>query len=477
MAESKFFPKLSQAEQNSVITSMTASEKFFAATAALERKLSRMDNEASDAMGAVTADVTSTTAHSDLSETVRNARKETDAAMDYFSSVMDMYRPTDGVMTRAQADAAGLTKLQTRNLNLYLKTDVLKVKYKTFLHNLVKTNRKVKDAFHVYTTKCRNQTDLQMHIKAKGVTSHEVLHPRDKADLSLSVVELERWIVEAKNWSTSSHFEYESLPVQLQYFDTVITESLRNILALDGKSFVECIDLVKQRHSKMNSKFTRRVQFLETKKTSSVDWLEYSTQLYNNGRLADVHSMTYDEFIVIKLTSEMPVELRAKIFTLKRNVDKITWPLFVQSLTNLVTVEKVTMIKKLAPIGNVTAKSGGKKTNYPNASSMPELVRKLGCLRCLGKHQLSKCTVPKTVVSSFCSKTGHQSAACFSKIRSELPSGHSALQVAAKQVPALPAPAGQEVAMTGGSSGGTLAAKTPPPALAPVPDMSRGGQR
>ena len=215
MAESNFFPKLSQAEQNSVLTSMTASEKFYAATAALGRKLARMDDEASDAMGAVTADVTSTTAHSDLSETVRNARKETDAAMDYFSSVMDMYRPTDGVMTRAQADAAGLTEFVTRNLNLYLKTDALKVKYKTFLNNLVKSNRKVQDAFHVYTTKCRNQTDLQMHIKVKGVTSHEVLRPRDKADLSLSVVELERWIVEAKNWSTSSHFEYKSLPVQL----------------------------------------------------------------------------------------------------------------------------------------------------------------------------------------------------------------------------------------------------------------------
>ena len=241
---------------------------------------------------------------------------ETDAAMDYFASVMDMYRPADGVMTRAQADNAGLTELQTRNLNLYLELDALKVKYKTFLNYLVKANREAQDAFHVYTTKCCNQTDLQMHIEVKGVTSHEALRPRDKADLSLSVVELERWVVEATNWSTSPHFEYESIPVQLQYFDTVITESLRNIIALDGKNFVECIDLVKQTHSKMNSKFTRQVQFLETKKNLSVDWLDYSTQLYNNGRLEDVHSMTYDEFIVIKLTSKMPVELHAKIFTL-----------------------------------------------------------------------------------------------------------------------------------------------------------------
>ena len=432
MAESNFFPQLSQAELNSVLTSMTASEKFFAATAALGRKLTRMDDEAADAINAVKANVTSTTANSDLSEIVRNARRETEAAMDFFSSVMEMYRPTEGVMTRAQADAAGLNELQIRNLNLYLEMDALKVKYKTFLNSLVAANRKLQDEFHLYTTKCHNKTDLQMCIEAKGVTSHEALRPQDRADVSLSVVELERWSVEPLNWSTSSHFEYESLPVQLQYFDTVITESMRNILALDGKSCVQCIVMVKQTHSKMNSKFTRRVQFLENKKTSSVDWLEYSTQLYNNGRLADVHLMTYDEFIVIKLTSEMPVELRAMIFTLERNVDEITWPLFVQSLTNLVTVEKVTKVKKLAQIGNVTAKSGEKK-DYPNASSLPELVRKLGCLRCLGKHELHECTVPKTVVCSFCSKTGHQNSACFTKIRSELPKGHSALQVAAKQ--------------------------------------------
>ena len=71
----------------------------------------------------------------------------------------------------------------------------------------------------------------------------------------------------------------------------------------------------------MNSKFTRRVNFLETKTNSSTDWLEYSTMLYNNGKLADVNSMTYDEFIVIKLTSEMPLELRQKIFTLELGVD------------------------------------------------------------------------------------------------------------------------------------------------------------
>ena len=84
--------------------------------------------------------------------------------------------------------------------------------------------------------------------------------------------------------------------------------------------------------------------------------------------------MTYDEFIVLKLTSEMPVELRSKIFTLEKGVDEMTWPLFIQALTNLVAVEKGTKVKKLATVGNVTAKSGGKK-GFPNASSLPELVR------------------------------------------------------------------------------------------------------
>ena len=83
--------------------------------------------------------------------------------------------------------------------------------------------------------------------------------------------------------------------------------------------------------------------------------------------------MTYDKFIVLKLTSEMPVELRSKIFTLEKSVDEMTWPLFLQALTNLVAVEKVTKVKKLATVGNVTAKPGGKNF-FPNASSFPELV-------------------------------------------------------------------------------------------------------
>ena len=78
-------------------------------------------------------------------------------------------------------------------------------------------------------------------------------------------------MVEATNWATSSHFEYETLPVQLQYLETIITDQMRNIIQLDGMTFVECIATVKATHAKMNSKFTCCVNFLETKKTSSTN--------------------------------------------------------------------------------------------------------------------------------------------------------------------------------------------------------------
>ena len=237
---------------------------------------------------------------------------------------------------------------------------------------------------------------------------------------------------------------------------------MQNISSLEGKTFLECIAAVKATHSKINSKFSRRVHFLETKKTSSVDWLEYSTMLYNNGKLADVNNMSYDDFVIIKL------ELRQKIFTLELGVDSMTWPKFVQALTNIVAIEKVTKNRRLAPIGNISTKSGGKK-NYPQASSLPDLVRKLGCMRCGQAHTVADCTVPKTVICTHCRKPGHQVQACFSKIRSEQPPGHSALAVAAK-VPALPAP-GQEVGAGGTGVSGTPALTTPPPAIPPVPEM------
>ena len=228
MAASKFSPKLTQAESGGMLTSQSAGEKFASATQAQARKLTRLDDDAAEAVNAIKHDVTSTTAHPDLAEIVKFARRETDSAMDYFASVMEIYRPSDGVMTRAQADAANLTELQTKNLQIYLETDALKVNYKTFLTNLVKENRKLQDQFVLYSTKCRNKTDLQMCIETKGISSHEALRPRDKGDLSLSMVELERWVVEATNWATSSHFEYKTLPVQLQYLETVITDPMRN---------------------------------------------------------------------------------------------------------------------------------------------------------------------------------------------------------------------------------------------------------
>ena len=94
--------------------------------------------------------------------------------------------------------------------------------------------------------------------------------------------------------------------------------------------------------------------------------------LYNNGRLADVNTMSYDDLVIIKLTSEMPLELRQKIFTLELGVDQMTWEKFVLALTNIVAIEKVTKVKRLAPIGNISAKSGGKK-KYPDATSLPDL--------------------------------------------------------------------------------------------------------
>ena len=150
MAESKFFPKLTQAESGGMLTSQSAGDKFVSATQALARKLTRLDDDAAEAANAIKHDVTSITAHSDFAEIVKFARTETDSAMDYFASVMEIYRPSDGVMTRAQTDAANLTELQTKNLKIYLETDALKVKYKTFLANPVKENRKLQISLFVF---------------------------------------------------------------------------------------------------------------------------------------------------------------------------------------------------------------------------------------------------------------------------------------------------------------------------------------
>ena len=49
----------------------------------------------------------------------------------------------------------------------------------------------------------------------------------------------------------------------------MITDQLKNIMQLDGKTFLESIQIVKATHSKMISKFTRRVQWIEKKKNIS----------------------------------------------------------------------------------------------------------------------------------------------------------------------------------------------------------------
>ena len=74
-----------------------------------------------------------------------------------------------------------------------------------------------------------------------------------------------------------------------------------------------------------------------------------------------------------------------------------------------------------------TAKGGKGPTKYPNASSLVELVKKMGCLRCGEKHEVCESTVPKTTTCMYCSKPGHTQAACFSRICTELPKNHAAL--------------------------------------------------
>ena len=146
--------------------------------------------------------------------------------MDYFSIVMDQYRPQQSVLTRAQAAATGvepLGEIQVRNAEVYMEVDTPKVKYKQFLAKVITENRKYQEIFHLYMSKCRSETDLKLRIEAKGVVSHKALCPKDKADLSLSVTELDRWVTDLTNWSMSSHFSYKTKPVQLQYFVTIVT--------------------------------------------------------------------------------------------------------------------------------------------------------------------------------------------------------------------------------------------------------------
>ena len=79
--ESKFPPKLSATEQQDITHSNSARDKFKAANAGLQCKLERMVEDAQDVFEREKASRTSTTAHSDLSDTVKFIKQETDGAM------------------------------------------------------------------------------------------------------------------------------------------------------------------------------------------------------------------------------------------------------------------------------------------------------------------------------------------------------------------------------------------------------------
>ena len=70
--ESKFYPCLSQIEQGNVLVSETATDKFVADNASLNHKLNRLDEDANDAFTCVRSNMTSNTAHSDMTKTQDN---------------------------------------------------------------------------------------------------------------------------------------------------------------------------------------------------------------------------------------------------------------------------------------------------------------------------------------------------------------------------------------------------------------------
>ena len=60
--ESKFYPRLTNAEAADILRSNTACDKFSLSTQALARKLGRLDDDTAEAINAVKDEVTSTTA-------------------------------------------------------------------------------------------------------------------------------------------------------------------------------------------------------------------------------------------------------------------------------------------------------------------------------------------------------------------------------------------------------------------------------
>ena len=68
----------------------------------------------------------------------------------------------------------------------------------------------------------------------------------------------------------------------------------------------------------------------------------------------------------------MPVEFRSKIFALKKNVDGMTYQLFLQALANLVT-----KFTKLATTGNVTDFSAGHGAKQAFMLPRPQVRRQI----------------------------------------------------------------------------------------------------
>ena len=50
---------------------------------------------------------------------------------------------------------------------------------------------------------------------------------------------------------------------------------------------------------------------------SSVDWLEHCHLAYSTGKLAGIPVMMYDRFMIIKIMTEMPNDMKVKIVTLE----------------------------------------------------------------------------------------------------------------------------------------------------------------
>ena len=127
--ESQFYPRLSNVEQKDITQIASTRDKFRAANAGLQRKLERMAEDAQDAFDRVIAIRTSTTAHSDLADTLKQFKQKADGAMDYFSISIDTLKLTAGVLTRARAGAeAGGDNLQVENCHVNLEKDSLKAR-------------------------------------------------------------------------------------------------------------------------------------------------------------------------------------------------------------------------------------------------------------------------------------------------------------------------------------------------------------